>query len=581
MIKEEAAIKHPLGVVNANEVVSTIISDIATYTLYFKDPILEDMSVYIIVAEVYVKRNQIDIQRQTFDGDSQIFDVLQFYENSCSFYKQCIQEFGLDGVRVESIEDLVLPFIDLWLANTDKKWSEWARRIYELDQEAGFQPINPPERMYSSSVLDIFTCFQGAMEFLEKFSFSDLKKKEKLSNHLINAMSATLKDYCSFVLEDFFAVATSAKDSFVFTPVHIVKMNNILAAHNFLDKMLKQLLPMLEPTVSRTAQRLEPSPKSKIYMLTIISAKYLEANDPVWKTSDSYCSLRVKNEQFGSTNVIRNTTAPSWNHSILVEVDRTARKSDSIVTFDFYHENSAFGADVAIGKAELLLFQSKYDDYLEHEERLLIKPQGSFLVRARKMGEIDDLRWAVCRAQNVLMVTLNDMVRIVLKFILRVVEKAIKQIVDAAQGTVILGITVKQQLQINDTFVAETFLPVLELLDAHFQVFNRYSDRGYDDLMCRLHPITKSTAKCASKGSRKISILVPLFWSEFLGFVSVSIANLGIPLTTHEMSRAKVIESALEHVKSLLYYSSKSGMQMVALETELYIQIRQTFGKIF
>jgi hypothetical protein len=84
------------------------------------------------------------------------------------------------------------PFIVKYLDLADQKCLEWVKPAVEIET---YIPILAPTTMYSSSVLDIFTSFHHALDFIDKFQWKELGKKEGLARKFIKTLSKSLKEY--------------------------------------------------------------------------------------------------------------------------------------------------------------------------------------------------------------------------------------------------------------------------------------------------------------------------------------------------------------------------------------------------
>jgi hypothetical protein len=183
-----------------SKMIQTFSADLKKYKAYYPMEIFDRRLVFRIAANEYIviANEQAELLK-TIDLDTSMLQILELYDVFREFYDGCF-EMGVDHTLIIQIETYFMPMIDSWLLRTDSKWLDWAKRAYAIDQ---FEPVSSPKALNSTSILDLFSAFQGALTFVTKFRFKDSNKQEQLKRSFITGIHKILVTYCKLVFEEF------------------------------------------------------------------------------------------------------------------------------------------------------------------------------------------------------------------------------------------------------------------------------------------------------------------------------------------------------------------------------------------
>lgn len=189
-----------------------------------------------------------------------------------------------------------------------------------------------------------------------------------------------------------------------------IKVNNILAAGTKLRDILEKLtaedggVTQIDPDAART----EPEPEKSIFDVKIIRATNLVACD--WTTSDPYVILSYEGDELERTRHIDRTLNPVWNHEFKLDLPHFLPSNKSFLTLIVMDKDFGPKDDIC-GTTTIFMRESLFDDFLAHDRELKLDPQGTLFVRVTKRGEVDDKRFWVRKAEELLRFTLEDMMR--------------------------------------------------------------------------------------------------------------------------------------------------------------------------
>ncbi|KAJ3000450.1 hypothetical protein HDV02_005315 [Globomyces sp. JEL0801] len=581
MTKIEKTFVHPdEGTTRISNIIQIFTSDLQKYQLYYQSPLLESEWIHSLAAEVYIGIANTFIERNPSDPDSDMKDILELYQIIREFYDYC-QEVGVSAVNFIDIESLFIPSINSWLARTDATWLEWVQRAYLSDENNGFKAVLSPHNLNSSSVIDIFTAFQGGLSFLGKFRFKDPATKENLK--------------CSFVKQ-------------------ITKCNNILAAQSLFEELLESLnndsqgKSEISPTATRTELNNVPT-----YEVKLIGAKNLAPQN--FQAPDAFVVMLIGGELVGASATVPQNSNPIWNcHYDIQLSEEFNTDSDAFLEFIVFHENR-LGEDIPNGTASVFLKTSQFDSFLSQNIHLMLRPEGSLTVRMRREGLIDDINWYMQRTKETIRFTVEDMIECFSSRIILGIENVVEKIVTSTQGTTIFGISIAKGQEVSDETVEIGLVPVLQYLDYNLGLFNQYCDRRFDDYLLSLYPevgkavdgseeqiaiidiqptLPRSTLQIHRKGAlnkkskpNKIPSLaevkhpsiIHIIWHKILSYCYSTIDGCQSKTDLSEIERRQVLvlESMIEFIKSVLYCQIGKkvyGLKQEELETMMYRQLR-------
>jgi hypothetical protein len=168
--------------IRISKLVQSLSSDIKKYRAYFPAPILQFTFVYSVASESYLPTaNRIVETIAQLDPETPMVEILELFNHVKEFYDLC-EEVEVPSQLIIDIQSLFVPIINMWLTRTDNKWVEWVQRAYLLDD---FEPLSTPHVMNSTSVLDLFSGFEGGWSFLTNFKLEDRDKRDQLKANFI------------------------------------------------------------------------------------------------------------------------------------------------------------------------------------------------------------------------------------------------------------------------------------------------------------------------------------------------------------------------------------------------------------
>ncbi|KAI8826699.1 uncharacterized protein EV422DRAFT_7044 [Fimicolochytrium jonesii] len=419
----------PREIIRLTISVKAVNSDITNYRLYFRDPIFE-LNIVLIAAETCLKYFLLEMENMRFSlkDDFAIGEMLDLYQ-AVKLLKDVSEESELPLVRNFDVESWFAPFISQWLALTDQKWLEWAKSAVDMEK---YEPYMPPLSMHSTSVMDLFTCFYGGLDFIDKLDWKESTKKDRLVKDFVKMMSKSLQEYALMMWTDFHKIDNENSDKpFQFTPQSCIKLNNVVAALCKLDDILARLPSGDNPrsvyissppvgrrrninrkNISRTAERFEPDGDKSVFSVTISRASNLPACDWPAATSDPYAVLEHAGTELHRTRVIPKTLNPAWNQTFELFVPNSLRDNESFLDITVYDHDVIGKDDVCTEPVSIFLRDSKFEDFLSHDLELQLKPHGTLNVRVLRHGEIDDIEWWVRKAEEGVKYVLEDIIRV-------------------------------------------------------------------------------------------------------------------------------------------------------------------------
>ncbi|WWC67647.1 uncharacterized protein I206_101557 [Kwoniella pini CBS 10737] len=327
------------------------------------------------------------------------------------------------------LSPIFITVVSLWLDQTAHKTKEWSDQALAVDT---FEPTssNGP----SSSVTDLFDSFRSAVQFLMDLEWPEEQQLAAFATRLAKIISVSISDYCTRIEQLFTedmhtsdTVVTAAKQQawiekakatiaslqgdrklqafFNFTPQSCVKLNNIEAARQQLDKLYDQLrvddlsaYEVDEPT-SRSNQQIY------LFTIKIVLAEGL-AVEGSSKSPDSFVIVSDEHgNRFAKTRTIHDDSDPRWDESFDIPV-----KGNSWFMVTVRHRNLTGKHDV-LGRAYLRLDPSQFVDLIPKDVLLPLDTRGHLLLRVGVEGERDDIQYHFGRAFRSLKRTEADMVR--------------------------------------------------------------------------------------------------------------------------------------------------------------------------
>ncbi|KAJ3168804.1 hypothetical protein HDU88_001131 [Geranomyces variabilis] len=494
----------PREIIRLATSVKAVNSDMASYRLYFRDPIF-GISVPLIAAETCLKYFILEMENMRFSlqGDFDIAEMLDLYQ-AVKLLRDMCDESRLQIVQTFDVENWFAPFISQWLTLTDQKWLEWARNAVNVEK---YEPYHPPFAMHSTSVMDLFTCFHAGLDFIENLAWRESAKKERLMTDFVKMMSKSLQEYGTLMWEELEHIDTEHTDAeVVFSYQSCIKLNNVLAAHAKLAALLAKIpQASVAATISDTAPRSEPHKDKSTITLTVLRASNLKVCDWTTGSSDPYVVLSHEGQELHRTRVVYRNLAPAYNQTFQLHVPHTLRDNQSFLDL-IVRDRDLVGSDEICGEAAVFMRDSKLDDFLAHDMTIALRPMGKLMVRVRKEGEIDAITYWVRRAQQGLEHLVDDMVRVCVEQVARCARAALVKTLPATATARKQPRAISLALGLGgaaaDPFADETvsrLLPLLKYLDKTLGIWNEALDRKLLNahLVARqpnLAPLTNTTA---------------------------------------------------------------------------------------
>ena len=576
-----------------SKLIQTIKSDVSKYATFFPNVFLGDGYIHLVAGDSYLKNANGEIQNiQFFSKDDPISDMLDLYRVTRDFYDLC-EEYGLASVKSVDIDSLFAPYIMHWLTQTDSKWIEWVKRAYEVDQANNFEPVLPPVAMNSASVLDLFRSFQSGLNFMAQFRFRDTKKKGQLARSFIIAMSKALQEYATLTYSAFKDLEATRDNLSSLSKEHCIRSNNLFAAQVYLRNVLDELKETEDShtSISSDAKMIEPLKGKKSFEIKFMRAQNISCKN--FMTPNPFIVVKIGDKLIGSTSVLDKTANPVWNEVTKVEVYSRATVEQARIHLTVFHDNS-LGKEIPCGTASFSALDEKFEDCLSHDLTFDLSP-GLLMVRIRRIGEIDDTKWFMDRAEELIRFSVEDMICIFIKKICDLVRYHFQEIFARAAPSSFWGVSLKQAIVVTDASIEEALQPLLEALNKNLTLLNKYIDRRFEYQLAQLYPvlvtenvqpvnIQSTEVQEGEFNTDNAPLLVNLVWHEILLLFETMLLehtpvdNSQVMLTEQNKMRSDVIERMIEYLKSLFYCQLESGevhgLKLSQLETDKYIQLR-------
>ncbi|KAJ3057271.1 hypothetical protein HK097_009930 [Rhizophlyctis rosea] len=455
------------------------------YRLFFKDPLFGRVSVGFVAAETYIKYffAEMENMKYSLEGDWNVGEMLELYR-TVRLLRDLCEESDLSAVKNFDVENWFAPFIKEWLTLTNEKWVEWVKSAVQAET---YKPTLPPTVMASSSVFDLFTCFNSGLEFIQNLGWKDSNKKDKLVRDFIKMMSKALQEYASLMYKEFEDVENKNSSEMVeWSYESCIKLNNILAARQKLREVLDKLVDLdgappdkFDPAAART----EPEPDRALLYIKIIRAQGLQACD--WTTSDPYVILSNGGNELYRTRVIDRTLDPVWNETFEIGLPESLPDNQSFLDL-IVMDKDTIGSDDLCGQGNIFLRDSLFEDFLSHDKEIMLKPQGKVIVRVSRRGEIEDWWWWVKKAEEGLRFVGEDLGRVWSEQISRTARVTFNSLAFPSKTSHLLKSlsflpsSTSASIPASEE-IEQSLLPFLQYLDRQFGLWNETLDRSFNE----------------------------------------------------------------------------------------------------
>ncbi|KAG1471384.1 hypothetical protein G6F56_002153 [Rhizopus delemar] len=333
------------------------------------------------------------------------------------------------------VESWFLTHVRRWLASTHEATPEWVSNAIKQDQ---YRHINE-NTLHSSSVVDLFTMFHQAVEFVQNLEWPNGLQECRFNTALSKVIGVALEQY-TMEMEDMITLdiyprvarerdesgnffdrarhqliggrplskSTSSlevpADFFVQT---CVKFNNIEAARSKLDRLYQsmdvdEVAQMMREYGSQLTAAEKPEEQNYLYSIKIVRAENLPPSDNNG-LSDPYIVLEIENKPITRTKTVYETLNPRWDQ--VFDIWLTEQTVDVLA---LVYDEDMIGADEECGGVWFKLSPDYFDDYQTHELVLSFVPQGKLILRISMEGEKDDIQFWFGKAFRALKRAEND-----------------------------------------------------------------------------------------------------------------------------------------------------------------------------
>lgn len=326
------------------------------------------------------------------------------------------------------------PYVLQYLVNTDLQTAQWVHTAISVDK---FEAEG--EEGHSSSIIDLFSNLKSPIDYLSDLHWPDPYQEAKFFTTLSKTVSKLIEEYCRTV-EDLFmdemfprqitdekqtkqyAFIEKARltisgekkvEPFNFTPSSCVKLNNIEAARNLLDKLyaridVDKISGVLDEHAPPPSQELEK--QRFLFTVKIVQAEGLVQQDSSASSKlDSFVTLSdEKGIRLAKTRTIYESLSPRWDEAFDISVEHSLWVMASV------RDRAVIGKHDTVGRGYLFLDPKRFGDYLTHDLWLDLDTAGRILLRISMEGEKDDPQFFFGRAFRSLKRAESDMIRVII-----------------------------------------------------------------------------------------------------------------------------------------------------------------------
>ncbi|KAG8934303.1 hypothetical protein FRC01_003816 [Tulasnella sp. 417] len=317
------------------------------------------------------------------------------------------------------------PYVLQYLVNTDLQTAQWVHAAISVDKfeaegEEGHisslsflhSPIKGKQNVLpQGTTLTVFMP-QTVSKLVEEYCrmIEDLFMDEMFPRQSIDEKQP--KQY-AFIEKARLTIAGEKKvDPFNFTASSCVKLNNIEAARNLLDKLYARIDV---DTISRIlADHTPPSSNEGeqqrfLFTVKISQAESLAPADSSSSKLDSFVTLSdEKGIRLAKTRTIYESLNPRWDEAFDISVEHSLWVMASV------RDRAVIGKHDTVGRGYLFLDPKRFGDYLSHDVWLDLDTGGRILLRVSMEGEKDDPQFFFGRAFRSLKRAESDMIRVII-----------------------------------------------------------------------------------------------------------------------------------------------------------------------
>ncbi|RCI06704.1 hypothetical protein CU098_011502 [Rhizopus stolonifer] len=334
------------------------------------------------------------------------------------------------------VESWFLLHVRRWLKTTAGETPEWVRNAIKQDE---FKPISETT-MHSSSIVDLFTMFHQAVDFVQKLEWPNSLQECRFNTALSKVIGVALEQYTTEIEDmismdiyprayredgtnpniNFFDRARhqlignrthgkGLEEPYDFLAETCIKINNVEAARTKLDRLYQNMdVDEIAQEMREYESQLSPTPSEKseqtnyMYSIKIVRAENLPPADNNG-LSDPYIVLEIDSKPIARTRTVYETLNPRWDQVFDIWL-----KDETVDVLALVYDEDVIGADEECGGVWFKLGPSYYGDFQTHELVLNFNPQGKLVLRISMEGEKDDIQFWFGKAFRVLKRAEND-----------------------------------------------------------------------------------------------------------------------------------------------------------------------------
>ncbi|KIR54463.1 cytoplasmic protein [Cryptococcus gattii Ru294] len=371
--------------------VTWIEKGVKTLRRRFKGPIGQDIHITKLVLQ-----RQLDLWLRDLE------DVLQANEFNGEFLDDQFELYNkarMLGQMCDFFSGMFDQVVRQWIDHTATKTAEWSSQALAVDN---FEPSSPHGP--SSSVTDLFASLTSAAQFLMDLEWPDEPQLAIYVNKLAKIIGATVNDYCGKLEELFLSDMRQSETSqtmakkkawlekaketvatlqgerklqafFNFTPESCVKLNNIQAARQQLDKLYSLLRVDDLSAYDTSASQSDNQQRNFLFTVKIVLAEGL-AREGSSGHPDAFVTVSDEHgTRYAKTRTVYDDSNPRWDESFDIPVQH---RSWFMVTVR--HRNM-IGKHDLLGRAYLQLDPSQFSGVMTRDSRLTLDPKGHILLK--------------------------------------------------------------------------------------------------------------------------------------------------------------------------------------------------------
>ncbi|KAI9334636.1 hypothetical protein BD770DRAFT_416074 [Pilaira anomala] len=426
---------------NLMNMADKLIKELVSVAKKFKKPLKNSLHLPGIVMARQMPFFVLEMENWAFLPEARNAPIdltFQLYDKVLTL-KRLYDQYGpRQKAALFKVESWFLLHVRRWLKTTNEETPEWVRNAIKQDE---FKSINDTTS-HSSSVVDLFTMFHQAVEFVQRLEWPNSIQECRFNTALSKVIGVALEQYTA-ELEDmihadifpnvhreaashananvidrartqFFGNRGSSvktgEVSYDFLAETCIKINNIEGARTKLDRLYQNMdVDDIAQEMREYESRLPPSAVKPVdqntkylYSVKIVRAENLLPADNNG-LSDPYVVLEIDGKHIARTRTVYETLNPRWD-----QVFDLWLTNETIDVLAIVFDEDVIGADEELGGHWFKLGPSYYDDFQTHELVLNFKPQGKLVLRISMEGEKDDIQFWFGKAFRVLKRAEND-----------------------------------------------------------------------------------------------------------------------------------------------------------------------------